>query len=561
MTSRWFGPHNRSYTQNFPIATGLTFPRIALAAVGGDQGYGSSAANNFPAWTTSPVGSATYNFVQQVGAYDLVVLNGTFENWDSGGKRDREDLTQALLKNTTYTVTLNRSRPCLAFYYAIMCAGQLTGGPQQTYLNLVQANNWWLYESAGGVGTVTPSGGGNSFINYSTAWPTGIGSAGAGASICGSNYGTTSTGSPTGPQGPARTFGNYNATKLLIRNSAGIDSRFTFDAQMASPSCAGVFLDDCFIALDGAGSVPNSSLDGITIAPGSQQGGGFPALDTVQPVMARGNHNFFDQLNTMTATFGSLASKFYNFANFGQYCNVYQFGNSIIGAGLDNTLHGGLMEDVFGAGASSWEFFQAGGGHPSGWLSVLTNYYAGLDFCVQPSWWNPVTMGLFRPLVCMGTKLPAADGSSTASWAVNGTLTNITAGSVLEYQYMRYALCTTLLGDGFFMNGTAGYDWSKPRWYDEYGDDSLTQVNVPRGYLGLPTQVRPTSAAFALGPLGVWKRTFQNGTIYVNPRGNGVQTISATGTALQGTQQPTINNGAHVTSITLQDGDGRILLN
>lgn len=560
MTTRWFGPHNRSYTPP-QIIPGLTFPRIGIVGNGGDQSYGSNSTTGFPAWTTASAGSAAYNFVQQVGSYDLAILSGVFEGWDTGGKRDRENLTQALLKNAVYPISISQTRPCIPFYYGIMNSGVATGSPYQQFMTLVQNNNWWLYTSTGGIGTVTGGTAGGGLVNYSVAWPNSIGSAGVGASICGSNYGTTSTGSPTGPQGTARTFGNYTALKLLIRNSAGIDSRFSFNPQMASPSCGGIFLDNCFLALDGDGSVTNSSLDGITIAPGSQTGGGYPNPDTPQPVMARGNYNFFNQLNLMAATYGSPTSQFYNFANFGQYANVYQFGNTITGTGLDNTLNGGLMENVFGAGASSWEWFQTAGVNPSGWLSVLTNYYAGLDFCVAPSWWNPLTMGFFRPLVGMGTRLPATDGSLTASWGVNGVLTTINTNTTLEYQCMRYALCTTLMGDGVFMPGVNGYDWSKVRWYDEYGDDSLTQVNVKRGYLGLPISSRPTTPAYAVGPLGVWERNFQFGKAFVNPRGNGVQTITVSGTALAGTQQPTINTGSHVTSITLQDGDGRILLN
>lgn len=563
MTTRWFGPNNRAYTSILSPPTGLTFPKVMLIGNGGDQSYGSNSSTGFPAWTTATVGSAAYNFVQSVGSYDAWVGSGVFEGWDTNGVRDRENLTQSLLKNASYTVKRSKTRPCLPFYYALMNIGIFSGSPYQQFLTLVQNNNWWLYESTGGTGTITPGPGtGQGLINYSVAYPSSIGLAGVGASICGSNYGTTSTGSPTGPQGPARTCGNYNALKLLIRNNAGIDSRFSFNSQMASPSCGGVFLDDCFLALDGTGPVPNSSLDGITLAPGSQQGGGFPGLDTVQPVMARGNYNFFNQLNTMVATYGSASSKFYNIANFGQYANIYQFGTNIIGTGLDNTLNGGLLEEVIGAGASSWEWFQNAGTHPSGWLSVLSNYYAGLDFCVAPVWWNTNTMGPFRPLVGVGVRLPATDGSLTASWGVNGTLTTITTGTTLEYQLLRYALCTTLLGDGMLAPGVNGYNWALPRWYDEYGDDSLTQVNVPRGYLGSPLTSRPGSATYSQGPLGVWKRGFTGGESYVNPRGNGIQTITLPGSrrALTGTQQPAINNGALVTSITLQDGDGRILL-
>lgn len=540
------------------VTNSLTFPRVMLVGVGGDQSYGCNAATSYPRWTTAASGSAANVAVQTIGAYDVAILSGVFEGWDTSGARDRENLTQALLKNATYAVTKSTARPTKVFYYEIMNA-TISGNPYAQWQALVDANNWYLYESIGGVGTKTPAGGGQSFLNYSTAWPGAIGSAGIGASICGTNYGTTSSGSPTGAQGPARTFGNYAALKLLIRGSSTIvDPRFSFNAQMASPSASGIFLDECFVALDGAGTVPDSSLDGISIAPGSQQGGGFPGLDTVQPVMARGIHNMFDQLQTILGTYGTAGNTYYNFANFGQYANKYQFGTTTLNCGLENTLHGGLLENVLGAGASSWECFQIGNTttgnttYASGWPNLLANYYQGMDFCQAPK------------LVGVGAKLPATDGSQTASIPTGAgtTLATVTTGTTAEYQLMRYGLCTTLLDDGYFCPGVTGYDWSLLRWYDEYGDDSLTQVNVPRGYLGVALSARPTSPTWAQGTLGVWSRSFAGGIAIVNPRGNGAQTVTLPQSyqKLTGTQQPTVNSGSIISSVTLADGDGIILI-
>ncbi len=550
-----FGPIAPIVTQA-NVTNTLTFPRVMLVGVGGDQSYGCNAATSYPRWTTAAGGSAANVAIQTIGAYDVAILSGVFEGWDTSGVRDREDLTQALLKNATYPITKSTARPLKVFYYEIMNS-TASGNPYAKWQALVDANNWYMYESAGGVGTKTPAGGGEFLINYSAAWPTAIGSAGIGASICGSNYGTTSSGSPTGPQGPARTFGNYAALKLLIRGST-VDPRFLFNAQMASPSAAGIFLDEVFVALDGQGSAPDSSLDGITIAPGSQQGGGFPHLDTVQPVMARGNHNTFDQLQTMLTTYGTAGKTYYNFGNFGQYANKYQFGTTTLTAGLENTLHGGLLENVLAAGASSWECFQIGNTntgnttYASGWPNLLANYYQGMDFCQSPK------------LVGVGTKLPATDGSQIASIpsGAGTTLTTVSTGTAQEYQLMRYGLCTTLLDDGYFCPGVTGYDWSLLRWYDEYGDDSLTQVNVPRGYLGTALSTRPTSPTWAQGTLGVWSRSFTGGIALVNPRGNGAQTVTLPQTyqKLTGTQQASINSGATVTTVTLADGDGIILI-
>jgi len=520
-----------------------------LCGVGGDQSYGSNAGTGYPAWTTAPAGSAANVAIQTIGAYDIAVIAGVFEGWDSSGARDRENLTQAIAGGASYLIAKNTSRPTNVFYYEIMNV-TVAGNPYAQWQSQVTTHNWFLYPQPAGGGTAT------SFINYSTAWPGAIGNAGVGASICGSNYGTTSSGSPTGVQGPARTFGNYASIKLLMRGYTG-DSRFSFNAQMGSPSAAGIFLDECFVALDGDSTTGSASLDGVTIAPGTQQGGGFPGLDTVQPVMARGNHNMFDQMQTMLALVNP-GKTYYNFANFGQYANKYQFGTATLTCGLENTLHGGLIENVIGSGASALECFERGNFSdpgtpwPSGALNILDIYYQGMDFCLAPK------------MVGVGVKLPSADGTITSSWPVGAgtTLTTVTAGTAFEYQLMRYSLAFTLMDNGYYAPGCTGYDWSKPRWYDEYGDDSLTQVNVKRGYLGTPLTTRPSTPQWNQGPLGVWWRAFSGGGVAWNPRGNGAQTITLPQQyqALAGTQQTAVNNGALVSSVTIPDGDGRIYI-
>jgi hypothetical protein len=509
---------------------------------GGDQSYGSSSATGYPAWTTAASGTAARNAVLHIGNFDLWIAAGSFEGWDNGGNRDRENLSQALLKNATYSNPVNNSRPTLMFPYANMNESAPTGGPSQTFTNLVAANNWWLYESAGGAGTITPSafGGGNQLINFACAWPAAIGAAGLDASICGSIYGTTSTG-PTGAQGPARAHASYQASKLFTKTIT--DARFTgkFGAGMAAPSSAGVFMDNIFANLNGGGNVAASFLDGIHSFSGSNTAS-FPAFGASYAVMARGMQHFFGTLQSTLATLNP-GNTYYNFGNITQYGDNYDLGAGVMTIGLENTMHGGLLESVIGVGASSWEFWQTGGG--SAWNSLRKNYYQAMDFCIAPK------------MVCLGTRLPAIDGSQVASWAVSGTLTNVATNTALEYQLMRMALCTTLLDDGYFGASVNGYDPMLTRWYDEYGDDSLTQVNVKRGYLGMPLTVRPTAAWNA----GVWRRDFDNGTILVNPRGNGSQTVAlgATFTKLSGTQQPLINSGASVSSVTLLDGDGIIL--
>jgi len=69
---------------------------------------------------------------------------------------------------------------------------------------------------------------------------------------------------------------------------------------------------------------------------------------------------------------------------------------------------------------------------------------------------------------------------------------------------------------------------------------------------------------------GVWYRVFAGGAIFMNPKGNGVKTVTLASIGLPtnmnaianisgSTGDPAINTGLSVSSITLQDRDGRAL--
>ena len=119
-------------------------------------------------------------------------------------------------------------------------------------------------------------------------------------------------------------------------------------------------------------------------------------------------------------------------------------------------------------------------------------------------------------------------------------------GSSTDYQGMRYGLGTCLMDDGYysFTDSTAGYYGVV--WFDE-----LNQ-NLGAG------RAAPTAA----WQKGVWRRDFDNGIALVNPKGNGPQTVilESPYIKIKGSQDPVTNNGATVTSVTLQDRDGLILL-
>jgi hypothetical protein len=116
-----------------------------------------------------------------------------------------------------------------------------------------------------------------------------------------------------------------------------------------------------------------------------------------------------------------------------------------------------------------------------------------------------------------------------------------------DYQSMRYGLGAALMDDGYFFIDDGNYDLDHELWFDEFDVD-----------LGRPLVARQTGA----WQQGVWRRDFEKGVALVNPKGNGAQTVALGGTftKLTGTQAPSVNDGSSVTSVTLADRDGILLL-
>jgi Hypothetical glycosyl hydrolase family 15 len=119
-------------------------------------------------------------------------------------------------------------------------------------------------------------------------------------------------------------------------------------------------------------------------------------------------------------------------------------------------------------------------------------------------------------------------------------------GSQTDYQGMRYGLGTCLLDDGYYSFTDNTQQYYGVVWFDEL-DQKLGAG-----------QTKPTAA----WQKGVWRRDFDNGIVLVNPKGNGPQTVTleTSYVKIKGTQDPVTNSGATVTTVTLKDRDGIILL-
>jgi hypothetical protein len=190
----------------------------------------------------------------------------------------------------------------------------------------------------------------------------------------------------------------------------------------------------------------------------------------------------------------------YEIANIADW---YLDGNALP-SGYQNMADGGVLEAMLGKSYSVEGY--------AGWSAMMKQYYSAMGAVNAPK------LVIFN------------------QW-----------GSPTDYQSMRYGLASCLMNDAYydFTDNSAGY--AGVVWFDEYNAN-----------LGAATSPPPTAA----WQNGVWRRDFTNGIALVNPKGNGPQTVQLGGTfvKLKGTQDPSVNSGQTVTSVTLQDRDGIILL-
>ena len=118
-----------------------------------------------------------------------------------------------------------------------------------------------------------------------------------------------------------------------------------------------------------------------------------------------------------------------------------------------------------------------------------------------------------------------------------------------DYRGFRYGFTSCLMENGYYYyNSSNNNDYAT---FDEFSANLGTATT--------PALVFPGATPYQNG---VYRRDFANGIALVNPKGNGARTVTLETSYkhLSGTQDPTVNNGQTVTSVTLQDRDGVILL-
>jgi hypothetical protein len=119
-------------------------------------------------------------------------------------------------------------------------------------------------------------------------------------------------------------------------------------------------------------------------------------------------------------------------------------------------------------------------------------------------------------------------------------------GKVDDYRFLRYALSSCLLGDGYFSFTEAKAGYSTAAWFDEYDQRIGKAVEAPPR---------------APWRDGVWRRRYENAMVLVNPD-NAPHTvpIEPGWRHFKGNQAPDVNDGNAAREVLLAPHDGVLLI-
>lgn len=501
------GPSNPASITVPGAAFAPPFPRIGLIAIAGDQNYTvSGVADSF-------------------ARYDLVLMGGNYEGWSSATWGTRENLTLAVKNGSGLgrpvapqgTKVLYYQRALTGFASSPLVGSSITpdaSDPKPTYTRGVALSNWWAYQ----VGPVTSPAYGINLNQGSGLSTDAFGEAPMLLTVDPSN------GRPFGGrnvQGESLSEWAANYSYHFLHTTDRTDARFAaIPTRQVSASCDGMFMD---LVLRHPQNSLGDVMDGNRT--GSSSTSGYDS--TMSDWLSAGYATLFAKYQQLTGG-GKI-----NFGNAGDYGIAN--GAGIAPYSMDQVMHGALFEELFGI-SSAVDTFST--------VSLMRSYVARLYGRLQSP--QLLLIGVMIPTT--GTSPPVA---TPAQWA-------------------RYTLTFCCLYNAIVainVNGE-GYDCStslaRIHTYDEF-DNAGSQ----RGYLGQP--VAGSTGVFGgyLIANGVYAREFANGLVLWNPKGNGIQTLTASQLGGVGKWRHIagsgVNDGTTVnTSVTLGNGsmdrDGLVLL-
>jgi hypothetical protein len=227
---------------------------------------------------------------------------------------------------------------------------------------------------------------------------------------------------------------------------------------------------------------------------------------------------------------------------------------------LGNNLRSYLPGKIVGGNGNWYRPQDYTGSDPNGWLKASN--YTVMEHMQDYAWNTPGSLlaqtrqwlDYSDPLGAtryMAVLMDAVDANGNELSAVSNPNDPAIMLRADVMKSMRWGLTLSLMTDVYFEPTIAGNHTTK-WWYDEF--DGGTGIRQ-RGYLGQPVGV-PSQPSTS-----IYRRDFANG-IALNNSSTAATTIQLGGTfkKLQGTQNPSLNNGANVTSVTIPAHDGLILL-
>ena len=437
----------------------------------------------------------------------MVVIGGNWEGWEHGVGYSKEAVITSIKGKSDVNTRVFQYISLNSLYDS----ASANGFP--TWYNQVVARNWWLHPS-------TTAGTPVSDPESSVKWLVDMG--------------------PNVPVDPSTGLGPYAWAANYVNDLFHLGQR---SGTSAAASLDGFFLDNVLIDPSNGGG---NAANGDWVRNGTTQA--HNAATTYVAVMT-GERSFYTylqsawpgslQLGNAGGTFGTAVG--------GSYAATDPTLNSQVLAGtstLSGVMQGGNFEHAIGK-SYSVEYW-------GGSLELQKYYQTAL-----------ANFGGSR-LMLFGQGTVQANGSDPVTFSSSG----VPATYSPAWQGMRYGITAALMNNGYYFADGGIYDEetvANRRWFDEY-DNAGAGV----GYLGQPVAGSAGAAQTAAWSNGVWLREFKNGVVLWNPKGNGAKTVTVSGLVspagrtglkhIAGTQDPSINNGAAATSVTLNDRDGVILL-
>ena len=448
------------------------------------------------------------SFRTYAAKFHMVVIGGNWEGWEKGTGFSKETVISGIKAQSVVSTRVFQYVNLNELFNSTYATAPLSIWAKQ-----VNTMKWWVYPT-GTTGTPITD------PNSAQMWLVDMG--------------------PDTPVDPATSLGPYAWGAKYMDDLYHLGR---YAGTSTAASLDGFFLDNVLIdPSDGGGNAGS----GDWMRNGTTQA--HNAVSTYSAVMT-GEKSFYtylqsawpgsEQLGNAGGTFGSAVP--------GAYSATDPTLNSQVLAGtspLSGVMDGGDFEHAIGK-AYSIEFY-GGSLVLQKWYQTAMANFGGAKLLLFSQ--GNVQANGSDPLTFTAAQKPA---TYSPAW-----------------QGARYGITAALMNNGYYFADYGSYDAetvADRRWFDEY-DNAGAGV----GYLGQPVAVSAGNPQTAAWSNGVWMREFQNGVVLWNPKGNGSQTVnvaalvSPAGHAglkhIAGTQDTIVNNGKAVTTVTLQDRDGVILL-